>query len=154
MAVLASVGLVVAGFNVMNLMLARVLGQAKRIGILRSIGASRSTIRRAYLTDSVTLGLVGGVVGVGLAYGLLVAFNRYLQVANPDFAKSLFVHLSFPAAAIGLGVACLLSALCAWYPALLASRTDIIESLKEMVNAPTGTAISAAASGRRRCKPS
>ena len=130
-AVLASVGLVVAGFNVMNLMLARVLGQVKRIGILRSVGASRSRIRRTYLADSVALGFVGGVAGVGLAYALLVAFNRYLQLANPDFAKSLFVHLSLPAAAIGLGVACLLSALCAWYPALLASRTDIVTSLKE-----------------------
>ncbi len=130
-AVLASVGLVVAGFNVVNLMLARVLGQAKRIGVLRSVGASRALILQSYLTDSLTLGLAGGVVGVGLAYGLLVAFNRYLHIANPE-AESLFVHLSFPAAVIGLSAACLLSALCALYPALLASRTDIIESLKEV----------------------
>ena len=131
-AVLASVGLVVAGFNVMNLMLARVLGQAKRIGILRSIGASRALIRRTYLADSVVLGLVGGVVGILLAYGLVAAFNRYLLLASPGFARTLFVHLSFQAAAVGLGVACLLSALFAWYPALLASRTDIITSLKEL----------------------
>jgi putative ABC transport system permease protein len=124
-AVLASVGLVIAGLNIMNLMTARVLEQQKNIGVLRSIGASRSNIRSRYLFDSLTLGIVGGVLGIILGWLLVLVFN-------PDIAQSLQIQLSPLAVIIGFIMACLLSTLFALYPAMLASRTNIINALKEL----------------------
>jgi ABC-type antimicrobial peptide transport system permease subunit len=131
-AVLASVGLVIAGLNIMNLMTARVLEQSKAIGVLRSVGASRSDIRNRYLLDSLTLGVVGGLIGVALGSLLVFIFNHYLQTANPELAQGLQVQLSPQALLIGFVMACLLSILFALYPAIIASRTNIINSLKEL----------------------
>jgi putative ABC transport system permease protein len=131
-AVLASVGLVIAGLNIMNLMTARVLEQSKAIGVLRSVGASRSDIRNRYLLDSLTLGVVGGLLGVALGSLLVFIFNRYLQTTNTELAQTLQVQLSLQALLIGFVMACLLSILFALYPAIIASRTNIINSLKEL----------------------
>ena len=131
-AVLASVGLVIAGLNIMNLMTARVLEQGKTIGVLRSVGASRGDIRNRYLLDSFTLGVLGGLVGVAFGWLLIFVFNRYLQTASPELAEGLQVQLSPQALVIGFVMACLLSILFALYPAILASRTNIITSLKEL----------------------
>jgi putative ABC transport system permease protein len=131
-AVLASVGLVIAGLNIMNLMTARVLEQQKNIGVLRSIGASRADIRGHYLFDSLTFGGIGGVLGILFGWLLVFVFNRYIQIASPEMAESLQIQLSPLAVVIGFIMACLLSTLFALYPAMLASRTNIINALKEL----------------------
>jgi ABC-type antimicrobial peptide transport system permease subunit len=131
-AILASVGLVIAGLNIMNLMTARVLEQQKNIGVLRSIGASRADIRNRYLVDSLTLGVLGGLIGIIFGWLLVLVFNRYIQLANSEVAKTLQIQLSPRAFVIGFVMACLLSTLFALYPATLAARTNIINSLKEL----------------------
>jgi ABC-type antimicrobial peptide transport system permease subunit len=131
-AILASVGLVIAGLNIMNLMTARVIEQQKNIGVLRSIGASRGDIRDRYLLDSLTLGVLGGLIGIIFGWLLVLVFNRYIQLANSEVAKTLQIQLSPRAFVIGFVMACLLSTLFALYPAMLAGRTNIIHSLKEL----------------------
>jgi ABC-type antimicrobial peptide transport system permease subunit len=131
-AILASVGLVIAGLNIMNLMTARVLEQQKNIGVLRSIGASRADIRNRYLLDSLTLGVIGGFIGLVFGWLLVLVFNRYIQLASSEAARTLQIQLSPRAFIIGFVMACLLSTLFALYPARLAARTNIITSLKEL----------------------
>jgi ABC-type antimicrobial peptide transport system permease subunit len=131
-AVLASVGLVIAELHIMNLMTARVLEQGKTIGVLGSVGASRGDIRNRYLLDSLVLGVIGGLVGIALGWLLVFVFNRYLQTGNSELAEGLHVQLSPQALVIGFVMAGLLSILFALYPAILASRTNIINSLKEL----------------------
>jgi putative ABC transport system permease protein len=131
-AILASVGLVIAGLNIMNLMTARVLEQQRNIGVLRSLGASRADIRNRYLLDSLTLGVIGGFLGILFGWLLVIVFNKYIQLASSEAAKTLQIQLSPRAFVIGFVMACVLSTLFALYPAMLAARTNIITSLKEL----------------------
>jgi putative ABC transport system permease protein len=126
-AMLASVSLVSAALNIMNLMLAQVFKNRRETGILRSLGATRAIIRNQYLSNALVLGSVGGVLGVALGYLLLLAFNNYIATANPDalglFPSRLTLVIGF-ASALGI------SAVFALYPALLASRLNVVEALK------------------------
>ena len=127
---LASLGLVSAALNIMNLLLARVFKNRRDTGILRTLGATRSTIRNRYLLDALVLGAVGGVVGVGLGYALLVVFNSYLAAA--DQTPLLAGSLSLLPLGVGFVSALVSSVVFSLYPALLAARSNVIESLREV----------------------
>jgi ABC-type antimicrobial peptide transport system permease subunit len=128
-AMLASVGLVSAALNIMNLMLARVFKNRRETGILRSLGATRTIICNQYLSDALVLGTVGGVLGVAIGYGLLLAFNNYVVAVNSD---ALSLAPSLLALVIGFASALGISTVFALYPALLASRMNVVEALKEL----------------------
>ena len=130
-AVLASLGLVIASLNIMNLLVARVLKGAKDIGVLRSLGATRADIIRRYLGNALTLGVLGSVLGTGLGYGLIVAFNTYVRTATPDEeAQQYLLSLSLPVVGVGIIIALGITLLFSLYPALLASRTHVVDALK------------------------
>ena len=129
-AVLASLGLVVASLNIMNLLVARVLKGAKDIGVLRSLGATRADIIRRYLGNALVLGVLGSVLGTGLGYGLIVAFNTYVRTANPDEAQQYLLSLSLPVVGVGVVISLGITLLFSLYPAVLASRTNVVDALK------------------------
>ena len=128
---LASIGLVSAALNIMNLLLARVFKNRRDTGILRTLGATRQMIRNQYLIDALVLGVIGGAIGVLLGYGLLIVFDAYVTAANQqatlvaDSPSLLPLLVGFVSA---LGISVIFSV----YPALLASRLNVIESLKEL----------------------
>ena len=127
---LASVGLVVASLNIMNLMLARVLRGSRDIGVLRSLGATRAAIVRRYLADALTLGALGGALGVELGFVLVGVFNSYIRAADPQGAQVYTVGFSLPAILIGLLLSLAVTLLFALYPALVAARTNVVTALK------------------------
>jgi predicted permease len=124
----ASLVLLVACANVANLMLARAVTRAKEIGIRLAIGAGRGRIMRQLLTESVLLALLGGLLGVGLAYqvsGVIMAtFPPVPYPASLDFAPDAYVLRWMLVVALLTGVIFGLA------PALLASRTDLVAVIK------------------------
>lgn len=128
-AVFAALGLVTAALSIMSLMLARVLRRQREIGVRRSLGATRAAIRNQFLREALILGAVGGVLGVAAGYGLLELYAHYSESVWEG--SSAFFTFSWPAAGASFGVALAVSALFGLYPAVLASRTRIVESLKE-----------------------
>ena len=129
-AALASVGLVVASLNIMNLMLARVLKGSRDIGVLRSLGATRASIIRRYLADALALGALGGVLGVCLGIVLVGVFNSYIRAADPQAAQVYVVGFSLPAVLVGLLLSLVVPMVFAFYPALVAARTNVVTALK------------------------
>ena len=129
-AVLASLGLVVASLNIMNLLVARVLKGAKDIGVLRSLGATRADIIRRYLGNALVLGALGSVLGTGLGYGLIASFNSYVRTVNSDEAQQYLLSLSLPVVGIGVAIALGVTLLFSLYPAVLAARTNVVDALK------------------------
>src|SRR5437867_5720509 len=67
---IASISLLVGGIGIMNIMLASVLERTTEIGLRRAIGARKRDIRLQFIAEPLGLSLAGGIVGVGLGYGI------------------------------------------------------------------------------------
>jgi putative ABC transport system permease protein len=104
----------------MNIMLATVVERTREIGIRRAIGAKRSDIRRQFLIEALTVSLVGGLLGVVLGFGLAWGISLY---SGWPFAWSLTAPL------IAFSVCALTGLVFGIYPAEKASQLDPIEAL-------------------------
>jgi putative ABC transport system permease protein len=121
MIIITSVGLMVGGIGVMNIMLVSVTERTREIGVRKAIGAKRSNILMQFLTEAMTLSGSGGIVGIffGIFAGMLV--NGLLSF--PLFISVFWVVTGF-VVAVSVG---LVSGI---YPAVKAARLDPIEALR------------------------
>lgn len=121
MLVITSVGLMVGGIGVMNIMLVSVTERTREIGVRKAIGARKANIITQFLTEAMTLSGVGGVVGIvfGAALGLL---------GNILFFDLVSVSLFWTV--VGFVVAVSVGLISGIYPAYKAAWLDPIESLR------------------------
>jgi putative ABC transport system permease protein len=128
---LASVGavLLIGCANLANLLLARATERTREIAVRSALGASRGRIVRQLLTESLLLSLAGALAGLALGYGLLQSIKAFLPEGMlPPYA---LVELNSRVAWFLLAAAVFTTALFGAGPALLATRRDNAESLKE-----------------------
>ena len=138
---LASVVLIVACFNLANMLLARGEARQKEIALRLALGSGRWRVIRQLLTEGFVLAMLGGVFGLGIAYALTrLLVSSFIAVAplaivfplTPDVRVlgATFLFCLFATVVSGLG------------PALKLSRLDVFPQLKEQ--AGEGGAISSA----------
>lgn len=118
--------LFVAGVNIMHTFLTLVTERRHEIGIMRAIGATRSDIRRLFLTEALLLGLFGGAVGNALSYGATRLANWIGQqyLADIPFRPDEFFAYDWRVMLGGVAFACVFCLLGAFIPARRAARLD------------------------------
>jgi putative ABC transport system permease protein len=120
--VISSIGLLVGGVGVMNIMLMSVTERTREIGIRKAIGARKRDVIGQFLIEAVTLTSLGGLIGVALGFLISMTINVLLP-ALPS---------SVPMWAVGFGVITSMAVglFFGIYPAVLAARLDPVEALR------------------------
>ena len=118
---IALISLLVGCIGIMNIMYVTVTERTKEIGLRMSIGAKNAAILMQFLTESIILSLIGGVMGLLLGIGL--SYVVALAMSLPFVINGVWMVISFVSCAI-------LGLIAGFFPALKASRTDPINALR------------------------
>ena len=120
-AAIAGISLAVGGVGIMNIMLVSVTERTREIGIRLAIGALAREVRMQFLTEAVVLCCFGGLIGIGLAFGLSLGLAKLIDVPfvfDPTINVGSFVFSALMGIIFG------------YYPARRASRLDPIDALR------------------------
>jgi len=135
----AAVGMIllIACANVASLLLSRATARRKEIGLRSALGAARGRLLRQLLTESVALALIGGVLGLFMAWGALAVLKGSLPAGTPRLAQ---VGIDCRVLTF-LALLTLLTGLAAGLaPAWTTSRLNLVETIKSGGQRGTGTA--------------
>ena len=122
--------LLIACANVANLLLARGEGRQRELAVRAALGARRDRVIRQLLTESLVLGVGGGLVGIGLATVVVRAMKGLLPDSLPALLTS---RISIDPTVLGftLVLSVLTGLIFGFVPALRSSRPDLVSTLKE-----------------------
>jgi len=121
LAAIASISLIVGGIGIMNIMYVTVTERTKEIGLRMAIGAHNRDIMLQFLSESVILSLIGGIIGIIL--GLIIAYAASKLMHMPYVVSQMAIVGSFLVCAI-TGI------FFGWYPAKKAANMDPISALR------------------------
>jgi putative ABC transport system permease protein len=111
--------LFVGGIGIMNIMFVSVAERTREIGVRKAIGARRRTILLQFLMEAAGICLLGGLTGLGIAYGLTLLMSKFFPAS-----------LSLPVTVLALGVSLLTGLVSGFLPAWRAARMDPVEALR------------------------
>ena len=117
----AGISLIVGGIGIMNIMLVSVTERTREIGIRQSVGATPADIRLQFLTEALTLSVVGGLIGTLVGISGAYIFGALSDMRTVIQASSILLAFG-SAAAVG--------AFFGYYPADQAAQLDPIEALR------------------------
>ncbi len=120
---IGAISLLVGGIGIMNIMLVSVTERTREIGLRKAIGAHDSDILLQFLVEALVLCFLGGLIGVGLAFGI-----GALLAQVPAFTFKVVIESDSLALALGFSV--LAGLIFGIYPAMRATRLDPIEALR------------------------
>jgi putative ABC transport system permease protein len=118
---IAGISLLVGGIGIMNIMLVSVTERTREIGLRKAVGATKNQILTQFLIETVTLSLMGGIIGILLGVSIATFFSAAGLISSVITPSSIFMAFSF-ALAIGIFFGL--------YPAFRASNLHPMEALR------------------------
>jgi len=118
---IAAISLLVGGIGIMNIMLVSVTERTREIGLRKAIGATPAAIQGQFLIEALTLSIIGGVVGILLGVGLALGVTRFVDFEAVVQPQAIILAVGF-SAAVGLFFGL--------YPARRASKLNPIDALR------------------------
>ncbi|MBL8101281.1 MAG: ABC transporter permease [Anaerolineales bacterium] len=98
---IAGISLLVGGIGIMNIMLVSVTERTKEIGLRKAVGATKNQILTQFLIETMTLSLLGGIIGILLGVGIAAVFSVSGLIASVITADSIVLAFTF---ALAIGV--------------------------------------------------
>jgi predicted permease len=122
--------LLIACSNVANLLLVRFSGRRREIALRMAIGASRSSVVRLFVFESLLVSVIAGAVGAFVAWRLVPLVPRMAANFLP-LDSNTATSISLPVLLFTIGLSILTGLVMGIYPALQGSHADLVDSLKE-----------------------
>ncbi|MBD3367319.1 MAG: FtsX-like permease family protein [Candidatus Eisenbacteria bacterium] len=122
---IATVSLLVGGIGLLSVLIISVNERLREIGIRKAVGAEDRAIFQQFLIESVTISVVGGLIGVALGAGLC----KLITLGAAAAGQEMVIPVSGTGVLLGLGFAVAVGVLFGIYPAVRASRLDPIEAI-------------------------
>ncbi len=98
---IAGISLLVGGIGIMNIMLVSVTERTKEIGLRKAVGATKNQILTQFLIETMTLSVLGGIIGILFGVGLALVFKATGMIASVITADSIVLAFTF---ALAIGV--------------------------------------------------
>jgi len=118
---IAGISLLVGGIGIMNMMLTTVTERTREIGLRKALGAKSREINVQFLTESIFLTLIGGIIGVIFAWIVSLGINKFANITTSVSTWSII---------LAVGVSALVGIVFGYYPARRAARLNPIEALR------------------------
>src|SRR5256886_1428026 len=131
--------LLIACSNVANLLLVRFTGRRREIALRMALGASRASVLRLFIFESLLLSILAAVVGAALAWQLVPVVPKMAANFLP-FDPATTINLSVPVLGFTIALSILTGVAMGIYPALQSSRADLVDGLKESGRGTSGSA--------------
>ncbi len=136
---IGALAMLVSAINIANTMVMSIYERTREIGIMKVLGCRIYDIRRLFLYEAALIGLIGGIIGIGISYGVSFAINKYGQpifaaimqtsaVYDVDGAKFSVIPFWLPFAAALFGM--LVGVISGYFPARRATKISAIEAMK------------------------
>ena len=134
LSVIGALTLMIGGIGVMNIMLVSVTERTREIGVRKALGARRRQILTQFILEAIVITFMGGLLGIALSQLLVTFFGHRPFMAelmdDPTLETDIYLVLSGDVVMTAAGILILVGILSGLWPALRASRTDPIESLR------------------------
>lgn len=118
---IAAVSLIVGGIGIMNIMLVSVTERTREIGIRLAVGARSSDILTQFLSESIVLSLIGGIIGTLLAFVVTFLMRKFTTFTPQIYLATVLLAFSFSA---------IVGVFFGFYPARKAAMLNPIEALR------------------------